>query len=79
VLKKAPMNPSQVFLGDKSDKVFLPNNLPHMYAVISLQITREAGKINLNNIIKIIIYHTNPLKILLINRADWTPNINSIT
>ena len=41
-----PMNPSTVFLGDKSISLVFPNEIPNMYAIISLVMTSRDGKMN---------------------------------
>lgn len=46
VEKQPPMNPSHVFFGDNSINGVLPNETPKIYAIISLVITKEHGKIN---------------------------------
>ena len=46
VEKQPPMNPSQVFFGDNSINGVFPNDTPKIYAMISLVMTREHGKIN---------------------------------
>ena len=60
-----PTNPSTVFFGDNADSCVFPNNLPKIYALISLQITRPQGRIN----------QTNPLNMLHIIKDDCTPKI----
>ena len=52
VKKKAPMNPSQVFLGDSlmnvDLKIRLPNEMPQKYAQQSFATTRDDGSRNQN-------------------------------
>lgn len=46
VLKLPPMNPSHVFLGDKSINLVLPKQIPKMYAKMSLVMTSMLGNRN---------------------------------
>ena len=47
---QAPTNPSHVFLGLNLIKGVLPQKNPHMYAKISLQITKDTGSTNLTQL-----------------------------
>lgn len=71
VQKKAPMNPSTVFLGDSLINGVRPNAFPQTYAMTSLQMTSDAGTKN----------QIRPSRILLtikwletttMNRLMWT-------
>jgi hypothetical protein len=78
-----PINPSTVFLGDNDERGVLPNILPKIYALISLHITKLAGRINLQNINLLLkffmyIYQTNPLKIFAVIRLELIPKMNKI-
>lgn len=46
VQMNAPTKPSTVFLGESLIKGVLPNDMPQMYAQMSLQMTNEAGRKN---------------------------------
>lgn len=46
VQMNAPTKPSTVFLGESLIKGVLPNDMPQMYAQMSLQMTSEAGRKN---------------------------------
>jgi hypothetical protein len=46
VQRKAPMNPSTVFLGDNLINGVRPNIFPQTYAMTSLQMTKDAGTKN---------------------------------
>jgi len=41
---KPPINPSQVFLGDKSMRGCFPNSFPNTKAKISFIVIKKAGK-----------------------------------
>ncbi len=73
--KRPPMNPSTVFLGESDDKGVFPNILPNKYALISLQITKLAGNINLKLNKS---YQTRPLNMLDTIKEEDTPKINRI-
>jgi hypothetical protein len=68
VLKKAPINPSQVFFGDKGDSECFPSILPQKYAEISLITTQLTGNKN----------HIIPLYILEIIIDEKYPKIINI-
>ena len=57
------MKPSHVFLGERGVSLCFPNILPHIYALISLTITKLTGIRN----------HTSPLKIFEIISEEETP------
>lgn len=49
VVTDAPMNPSQVFLGDNLINGVFPKKKPKMYAAISLMTISDAGRRNLHS------------------------------
>ena len=50
VVTEAPMNPSQVFLGESFINGVLPKKKPKIYAAISFTTIRAAGRRNLKQI-----------------------------
>jgi len=74
VEKKPPINPSQVFLGDNSVSLVLPNKLPKIYAKISFAITSNAGKMN-QQIPSYILFRIEDIYPKINKRAIWVqPN-----